>query len=81
MYQKFLKKDLPIHKQEHLIMQVHKYGNKSPMIKKVIFGQLAVLFIKWLHFHLRLKHVIYKDYIKKFAHAIIKVYQPFIVIN
>lgn len=46
MFLKLLKMDYCTHKLVHLTMQVHKYGRINPMMLNLIFGHLAVLYIK-----------------------------------
>jgi hypothetical protein len=57
MFLSFQTMEWPRHKQEHLIMQVQKFGNNNLTIQSAIFGLLDAFFTKWqlLDLHLNQK--------------------------
>ncbi len=69
------------HKQEHHIMQVHKYGETSHIIINVIYGHMDVFCIKCVLFNLHFKEMILINFITMYKKENINLYHQFIRIN
>jgi len=66
MYRRLRKMDFCIHKQELLIMQVHRFGANNLMIISLIFGRWVVWYIRWRLSKFLLRHKIWKDFLRQF---------------
>lgn len=68
-------------KQEHLIMQVLKFGEIKSMTLNVIFGLLVVLFMKCAVYSLLFKAPILMNFINQFKEAFTDQFPQNILLN